>query len=149
MSKIYTIQAPDGKVLTLEGPDGASEDEVIGMAQRLYQPRPPAPQTPAQRALRESALTDTDVSRMTAPGKASGVQPIENTQDAQGRNVALGLAGAGAALGFGGPILGGGLLGAASNPMVQRIAKEGAKRVAEGAGVGGAFKLVDWLMKGD
>lgn len=39
MGKQYTIQAPDGKTLTLEGPDNASEEEVIAQAQKLYQPQ--------------------------------------------------------------------------------------------------------------
>jgi hypothetical protein len=34
----YTVQTPDGKTITLEGPDGASEAEVIAKAQELYKP---------------------------------------------------------------------------------------------------------------
>jgi len=34
----YTVQAPDGKTITLEGPDGASHEDVIAQAQQLYQP---------------------------------------------------------------------------------------------------------------
>lgn len=34
----YKVQAPDGQVITLEGPEGASQDEVIAQAQKLYQP---------------------------------------------------------------------------------------------------------------
>lgn len=37
----YTVQAPDGKIITLEGPEGASHEEVIRQAQRLYQPAAP------------------------------------------------------------------------------------------------------------
>lgn len=36
----YSIQAPDGNIVTLEGPDGAPEDEVIAQAQSLYKPAP-------------------------------------------------------------------------------------------------------------
>lgn len=40
MSKQYTVQAPDGKMVTLEGPDGATPEEVIRQAQLLYKPNP-------------------------------------------------------------------------------------------------------------
>lgn len=46
----YKVQAPDGKVITLEGPEGASQDEIIAKAQELYQVAPqqtaPAEQPP-------------------------------------------------------------------------------------------------------
>ena len=35
----YTVQAPDGKEITLEGPAGASQEDVIAQAQKLYQPK--------------------------------------------------------------------------------------------------------------
>ena len=38
-TKQYTVQAPDGHTLTIEGPEGAPEDEVLRQAQQLYQPR--------------------------------------------------------------------------------------------------------------
>ena len=43
--KEYTVVAPDGKEITLIGPTGASQDEIIAQAQRLYkQPKAlPAP----------------------------------------------------------------------------------------------------------
>jgi len=41
----YTVRSPDGKKITLNGPDGASPEEVIAQAQALYQP--PAPIAPA------------------------------------------------------------------------------------------------------
>ena len=34
----YTVQAPDGHTVTLQGPDGASHDDVVAQAQKLYQP---------------------------------------------------------------------------------------------------------------
>ena len=35
----YIVQAPDGKEITLEGPAGASQADVIAQAQKLYQPK--------------------------------------------------------------------------------------------------------------
>ena len=35
----YTVQAPDGHTVTLQGPDGASHDDVVAQAQKLYQPK--------------------------------------------------------------------------------------------------------------
>lgn len=34
---IYTVQAPDGSTIRIEGPDGASDAEIIAQAQRLWQ----------------------------------------------------------------------------------------------------------------
>jgi len=47
--KVYRVQAPDGSVIKVEGPDGASEAEVLAQAQALYQPQP-APAAPAKPA---------------------------------------------------------------------------------------------------
>jgi len=35
----YTVQAPDGNTITLEGPANASQADVIAQAQKLYQPK--------------------------------------------------------------------------------------------------------------
>lgn len=37
----YTVQAPDGNTITLEGPDGASQADVIAQAQQLYKAETP------------------------------------------------------------------------------------------------------------
>lgn len=34
----YQVQSPDGSIITVEGPDGASQDEIIKQAQALYEP---------------------------------------------------------------------------------------------------------------
>lgn len=46
----YTVQSPDGKMITLQGPDGASHEDVIAQAQKLYQPAAPpaAPKQPGR-----------------------------------------------------------------------------------------------------
>jgi hypothetical protein len=40
----YTVVAPDGKEITLEGPAGASQEDIIAQAQKLYNPQA-APKT--------------------------------------------------------------------------------------------------------
>ena len=41
--KEYTVVAPDGKEITLIGPVGASQDEIIAQAQKLYKPQATGP----------------------------------------------------------------------------------------------------------
>lgn len=45
----YSVKAPDGKMLTISGPDGASQADILAQAQALYKPRtaPPVPAKPA------------------------------------------------------------------------------------------------------
>jgi hypothetical protein len=43
----YTVKAPDGKLVTVNGPPGASREDVFAQAQRLYKPAAaPAPTSP-------------------------------------------------------------------------------------------------------
>ena len=44
----YTIQAFDGKILTLEAPEGATQEQVIAAARQLYQPQYGAGETLAR-----------------------------------------------------------------------------------------------------
>jgi hypothetical protein len=39
----YTVKAPDGKTVTLEGPAGATQAQIIAQAQKLYKPAAAAP----------------------------------------------------------------------------------------------------------
>jgi hypothetical protein len=41
-TQIYKVEAPDGKIIKVEGPEGASQEEVIAQAQRLYTPGEPS-----------------------------------------------------------------------------------------------------------
>ena len=43
----YQVKAPDGKTITLQGPAGASQEDIIAQAQALYTPKM-APATPVQ-----------------------------------------------------------------------------------------------------
>lgn len=40
---IYEVQAPDGRIISLEGPEGASPDDVMKQAQALYHPQAEVP----------------------------------------------------------------------------------------------------------
>lgn len=60
----YTVKAPDGKTITLQGPDGASQEDILAQAQKLYQPQttpsaaaPAAPQ-PATRPAPQPVAPD-------------------------------------------------------------------------------------------
>ena len=53
--KEYTVVAPDGKEITLIGPVGASQEEVIAQAQKLYKPTAAVAQAPKEQG---SAIMD-------------------------------------------------------------------------------------------
>jgi hypothetical protein len=53
----YKVRSPEGQIITIEGPEGATDEEVIAQAQRLFSSQPqqqpavapqPAPSQPAQ-----------------------------------------------------------------------------------------------------
>lgn len=44
-TQTYKVEAPDGQIITLEGPAGADQATVIAQAQKLYSQRQQAPQT--------------------------------------------------------------------------------------------------------
>ena len=49
MATIYEVQAPDGSILEIEGPDGATDAQIMQAAAELYQPQQQAaPQQPVQ-----------------------------------------------------------------------------------------------------
>jgi hypothetical protein len=66
----YTVVAPDGKEVTLIGPVGASQDEIIAQAQRLYKP--------TQASMDRGNIINTDVPTVvgTRPN-AVNPQPVE------------------------------------------------------------------------
>lgn len=73
----YKVQAPDGQVITLEGPDGASQEEVIAQAQKLYQV-PTQQKTPVA-DVRSETMAETGGGAavgMPRRGRAAEVQPI-------------------------------------------------------------------------
>jgi len=42
-TKIYNVVAPDGQPMKIEGPENATDEEIIAQAQRLYQPKETTP----------------------------------------------------------------------------------------------------------
>lgn len=66
--KEYTVVAPDGQEITLIGPEGASKDQVIAQAQKLYKPQ-------AQRTMGTNISNDVP-SVITAQNRGS-VAPVE------------------------------------------------------------------------
>lgn len=71
----YTVQAPDGHMITLEGPDGASHEDVIAQAQRLYS----AP-----------AMPGTEAFGGQAPGVPTAPLPMPLQKDVFGNRPVMG-----------------------------------------------------------
>jgi hypothetical protein len=69
--KEYTVVAPDGKEITLIGPVGASQDEIIAQAQRLYKEPKAAPAAPVEQAYAPKPV-ENPVWESTGGGAAMG-----------------------------------------------------------------------------
>jgi ligand-binding SRPBCC domain-containing protein len=73
----YKVKAPDGEIITLEGPEGASQEEIIAQAQRLYQPPAQTVEPPAD--VRSATMAETGGGAavgMPRRGRAAAVQPV-------------------------------------------------------------------------
>lgn len=75
----YQVKAPDGQIIKLRGPAGASQEEVISQAKKLYSQRPPA-QAIGQQMLPEASAD----SAPAAPQERNEDIPV---LDANGRLV--------------------------------------------------------------
>jgi len=70
--KEYTVVAPDGKEITLIGPVGASQADVIAQAQKLYNPAPQGNVTVSAPSTHNGLLLvavpqSVDLAELTAP----------------------------------------------------------------------------------
>jgi len=129
----YTVQAPDGQTITLEGPEGASQADVIAQAQKLYQPKTEA--TVGQFG---------ETGGGAAVGRPQGINRTNILEQPRPLESAM----AGATKSFVDPLLAGAQLATGNAPkineLVQRLAKESGQYqeenpMAYGAGrIGGA-----------
>jgi hypothetical protein len=71
--KEYTVVAPDGKEITLIGPEGASQQDVIAQAQKLYKPQAPQPRT-------GGTIVSSDVPNVITEQNRGSVAPVEPTR---------------------------------------------------------------------
>lgn len=62
---IYTVQAPDGSTIRVEGPEGASDEEVIAQAQRLWQAEQQPARQPFDRDAELARLRQQNVEEMS------------------------------------------------------------------------------------
>jgi ligand-binding SRPBCC domain-containing protein len=73
----YKVKAPDGEIITLEGPEGASQEDIIAQAQRLYQPPAQVVEPPVD--VRSATMAETGGGAavgMPRRGRAAAVQPV-------------------------------------------------------------------------
>jgi hypothetical protein len=68
--KEYTVVAPDGKEITLIGPEGASQEQVIAQAQKLYKPQ----------AKTGGTIMSSDVPTVITAQNRGSVPPVEPTR---------------------------------------------------------------------
>lgn len=91
MPKTYTIQAPDGHILTIEGPEGATPDEVMRQAQALYKPTEGAQPAPMPTPENRDQWSETPAFQ-----NIMGADPFAMAERAKGLGRAVGRTGMGA-----------------------------------------------------
>lgn len=90
----YQVQTPDGSIITVEGPDGASQDEIIQQAQLLYTKPQPGQSKSAKEYVKDFAkssasLADMGINMVTgaldqgayALARAGGLSPEQATKE--------------------------------------------------------------------
>lgn len=76
----YTVKAPDGKMITLQGPDGASQDEIIAQAQALYKPQAAARPAPARRPTPKRQASNQFLDRYNKIIETGAISRIEDPE---------------------------------------------------------------------
>lgn len=136
----YTVEAPDGKRLTLTGPPGATQEDVFARAQQLYKPKaepkgpssapaaPPAPtnQKTTQPGAAPSAADPNGYfsgmgNRFMAPMRQAGHQVMEDVRAAYGKGAPNEVGKPGGVRAQAAENLGGDVVSAAQSPMVGYI----------------------------
>jgi hypothetical protein len=80
--KEYTVVAPDGQEITLIGPEGASQQDVIAQAQKLYKPQTLEPRT-------GGTIVSSDVPNVITEQNRGSVAPVEPTRSMSDKLKAL------------------------------------------------------------
>jgi hypothetical protein len=80
--KEYTVVAPDGQEITLIGPEGASQQDVIAQAQKLYKPQ-------ALQQRTSGTIMSSDVPQVITPQNRGSVPPVEPTRSMSDKLKAL------------------------------------------------------------
>jgi hypothetical protein len=76
MATIYEVQAPDGSILEIEGPDGATDAQIMQAAAELYQPQQQAaPQQPVQAPQFGGMESATEIPGLEQPYPAPQPEP--------------------------------------------------------------------------
>jgi hypothetical protein len=76
MATIYEVLAPDGSILEIEGPDGATDAQIMQAAAELYQPQQQAaPQQPGQAPQFGSMETAAEIPGLEQPYPAPQPEP--------------------------------------------------------------------------
>lgn len=121
----YKVKAPDGQIIKLRGPAGASQDEVIAQAQKLYaQQQQAAPSQDPTAAPAQPAAVNEDLPIMDAAGNVS-YPPVQSNAPAPDNSIsgkAIGSGEAALALATGATTGAAGMIGGTIKGILDEVA---------------------------